>query len=75
MEWKKDAPMEVAVVRLADGYTTRFPSTPIFSAHHANAQNLPDGRFVLDICPTAHEGSHIRRAIKSYFSRHARKQS
>ena len=25
------------------------------SAHHANAYNLEDGKFVLDLCPTAYE--------------------
>jgi len=54
MEWlEKD--MEVAVINLSTGHVDRFNAPPIFSAHHANAYNLEDGKFVLDLCPTAYK--------------------
>jgi len=54
MEWH-DEEMEVAIIRLADGHVDRFSAPPTFSAHHANAYNLDDGRFVLDLCPANYE--------------------
>ena len=53
MEWHEQD-MEVAVINLATGHVDRFLAPPTFSAHHANAYNLEDGRFVLDLCPTAY---------------------
>ena len=53
MEWHEQD-MEVAVISLADGHVDRFHAPPTFSAHHANAYNLEDGKFVLDLCPTAY---------------------
>merc|ERR1712235_189884 len=48
--------MEVAVIRLSDGHVDRFFAPSTFSAHHANAYNMEeDGKFVLDLCPTAYE--------------------
>ena len=54
MEWHEQD-MEVAVISLADGHVDRFHAPPTFSAHHANAYNLEDGKFVLDLCPTAYK--------------------
>merc|ERR1711892_1581692 len=54
MEWHQQD-MEVAVINLADGHVDRFHAPPTFSAHHANAYNLEQGKFVLDLCPTAYE--------------------
>jgi len=54
MEWHQQD-MEVAVINLADGHVDRFHAPPTFSAHHANAYNLEEGKFVLDLCPTAYE--------------------
>ena len=54
MEWHEQD-MEVAVINLADGHVDRFHAPPTFSAHHANAYNLEDGKFVLDLCPTAYK--------------------
>lgn len=50
MEWL-DKDMEVAVIRLSDGHVDRFSAPPTFAAHHANAYNQDDGKFVLDLCP------------------------
>ena len=54
MEWH-DQDMEVAVICLADGHVDRFSAPPTFSAHHANAYNMDDGKFVLDLCPVDYE--------------------
>jgi len=55
MEWL-DQDMEVAVIRLADGHVDRFFAPSTFSAHHANAYNMEEeGKYVLDLCPTAYE--------------------
>ena len=54
MEWH-DQDMEVVVIRLSDGHVDRFSAPPTFSAHHANAYNLDDGRFALDLCPADYE--------------------
>ena len=54
MEWH-DQDMEVAVIRLADGHIDRFLAPPTFAAHHVNAYNLDDGKFILDLCPSDYD--------------------
>jgi len=53
MEWL-DQDMEVAVINLSNGHIDKFLAPPTFSAHHANAYNLDEGKYALDLCPTAH---------------------
>ena len=49
-----DQDMEVAVVDLSNGHTDKFLAPPTFSFHHANAFNVDEGKFALDLCPTAY---------------------